>query len=132
MNKIHLQKWHCRVKIVLNKELEIETVALIYSGVDLNCIQEGLIQNKYYKKTSERLSSTNGSQMQIKYKLPSAHVCQDNVCFKTPFVLVKNKTDKEILGIPFLCLLYPFTTDNNGLIAHTCGQNVQFKFLTKP
>ena len=69
--------------------------------------------------------------MQIKYKLLSAHVCQDNVCFKTPFVLVKNMTDKVILGIPFLCLLYPFTTDNNGLTTHTCGQKVQFKFFTK-
>ena len=119
INKIHLQKWHCRVKIVINKELEIETIALIDSGADLNCIQEGLIPTKYYKKTSERLSSTNGSQMQIKYKLPSAHVCQDNVCFKIPFVLVKNMTDKVILGIPFHCLLYPFTTDNNGFTTHT-------------
>ena len=66
MNKIHLQKWHARVKIVINKELEIETIALIDSGADLNCIQKGLISTKYYKKTSERLSSANGSQIQIK------------------------------------------------------------------
>ena len=45
----------------------------------MNCIQEGLIPSKYFKKSTERLVSTNGSQMKIKYELNNAHVCHDNI-----------------------------------------------------
>ena len=67
--------------------------------------------------------------MQIEFKIPKAHVCQDNACFKTTFVLVKNITDRVILGNPFMCLLYPFTTDSEGITTHPFGQPVKFKFL---
>ena len=70
--------------------------------------------------------------MQIKFKIPKAHVCQDNACFKTTFVLVKNISDKVILGNPFMCLLYPFTTDSEGITTHPFGQPVKFKFLRSP
>jgi hypothetical protein len=56
--------------------------------------------------------------MQITFEISKAHVCQDNVYFKTSFVLVKNMTDKVILGLPFITLLYPFTTDHDGLITY--------------
>ena len=59
-------------------------------------------------------------------------MCQDNVCFSTSFILVKNMTDKVILGIPFICLLYPFTTNTNGVTTKSFGQIVTFKFLIKP
>ena len=70
--------------------------------------------------------------MQIKYKIPKAHVCQDNKCFKTTFVLVKNMTDRVILRNPFMCLLYPFTTDSEGITTHPFGQPVKFKFIRSP
>ena len=70
--------------------------------------------------------------MQIEFKIPNTHVCQDNTCFKTTFVLVKNITDKVILGNPFMRLLYPFTTDSEGITTHPFGQPVKFKFLRKP
>jgi hypothetical protein len=60
--------------------------------------------------------------MKINFQINKAYVCQDNVCFKTSFVLVKNMTDKVInmtnkviLGLPFITLLYPFTTDDGGV-----------------
>ena len=59
-----------------------DNIALIDTGADLNCIQEGLIPTKYYHKTTEGLSSANVSKMNIKYKLPKVHICQDNVYFK--------------------------------------------------
>jgi hypothetical protein len=40
--------------------------------------------------------------MQITFEISKAHVCQDNVCFKTSYVLVKNMTDKVILGKGFM------------------------------
>ena len=67
--------------------------------------------------------------MQIQYKITKAYVCQDNTCFKTAFVLVKNMTDRVILGNPFMCMLYSFTTDSEGITTHLFGQLVKFKFL---
>ena len=70
--------------------------------------------------------------MKVKYKLSNVHICQDNVCFKTSFVLVQNMTDEVILGLPFVYLLYPFTTDTDGLTTKPFGHSVTFKFLAKP
>ena len=72
---------------------------MIDSGVDMNCIQEGLIPSKYFEKSIERLVSANGSQMKIKYELNNAHVCHENICFKIPFVLIKNLTDNSNIYI---------------------------------
>ena len=51
---------------------------------------------------------------------------------KTTFVLVKNMTDRVILGNLFMCLLYPFITDSEGITTHPFGQPVKFKFLRNP
>ena len=67
--------------------------------------------------------------MQIEFKIPKAHVCQDNTCFITTFVFVKNMTDMVILGNPFMCLLYPFITNSEGITTHPFGESVKFKFL---
>ena len=131
INRINFQKWHSKVRIVIDKDFEFEVIALIDSGADLNCIQEGIIPSKYFKKTRERLTSASGGRMKIEFKIPNAHVCQDNTCFKTTFVLVKNMTDRVILGNPFMCLLYHFITDNEGSTTHPFGQPVKFKFLRK-
>ena len=132
INRINFQKWHSKVRIVIGRDFEFEVVALIDSSADLNCIQEGIIPSKYFWKTKERLTSISGGKMQIEFKIPKAHVCQDNVCFKTTFVLVKNMTDRVILGNPFMCLLYPFIMDSERIIIHPFGQPVRFKFLRSP
>ena len=129
ISRINFQKWHSKVKIVISKDFEFEVIALIDSGVDLNCIREGIIPSKYFKKTRERLTSASSRKMHIEFKIPKAHVCQDNTCFKTTFVLVKNMTDRVILGNPFICLLYPFITNSEGITTHPFGQPVKFKFL---
>ena len=51
---------------------------------------------------------------------------------QTTFVLVKNMTDRVILGNSFMCLLYPFITDSEGITTHPFGQLVKFKFLRSP
>jgi FtsZ-binding cell division protein ZapB len=131
INRIHIRKWYSKVKFKI-QDFELSVVVLIDTGVDLNCIQEGLVPTKYYSKSKETLRSSNGSKMQITFEISKAHVCQDNVCFKTTFVLVKNMTDKVILGLPFITLLYPFTTDQDGLITYPMDEKVKFKFLGKP
>ena len=104
---------------------------MIDSGADMNCIQEGLIPSKYFEKSTRRLVSANGTQMKIKYELNNAHVCHDNVCFKFPFVLVKNMTDKVILGLPFINALNPFLVEYDGITIDPFGQKVKFKFASK-
>ena len=118
--------------MLLAKIFEFEVIALIDLSADLNCIQEGIIPSKHFKKTRERLTSASGGKMQIEFKIPKAYVCQDNTYFKTTFVLVKNMTNRVILGNPFMCLLYPFITDSEGITTHPFGQLVKFKFLRSP
>ena len=69
--------------------------------------------------------------MKIKYELNNAHVCHDNVCFKIPSVLVKNMTDKVILGLPFINALYPFLVEHNGITIDPFRHKVKFKFASK-
>ena len=61
INRINFQKWHSKVRIVLSRDFEFKVIALIDSGADLNCIQEGIIP--YFKKTRERLTSASGGKM---------------------------------------------------------------------
>ena len=104
---------------------------MIDFGADMNCIQEGIVPSKYYEKSIEKLFFANGTQMKIKYEINTAHVCHDNVCFKIPSVLVKNMTDKVVLGIPFINILYPFLTEYDGITTNPFGQKVKFKFASK-
>jgi hypothetical protein len=113
-------RWHTNVKLIIDDH-EIEVIVLVDTGADLNCIQEGLIPTKYFEKSTERLNSANGSKMHIKYEINNAHVCKDKVCFKTSFVLVKNLNDKVILGLPFIHLLLPFTSDVDGITTAPFG-----------
>ena len=110
-----------KVKIVVSQDYHFTVITMIDSGADMNCIQEGLISSKYFEKSTERLVSANGSQMKIKYELNNAHVCHDNICFKIPSVLVKNLTDKVILGLPFINALYPFLVEYDGITTDPFG-----------
>ena len=47
---------------------------MIDSGVDINCIQKGLMPTQYYEKTLEKVTSKNGSKMNIQYKLSNAKI----------------------------------------------------------
>ena len=75
ISRINSQKWHSKIRIVISKDFQFEVVALIDSGADLNCIEEGIISSKYFRKTKERLTSASGGRMQIEFKILKAHVC---------------------------------------------------------
>ena len=101
-------KWFTKVKIVVSHDYHFNVIATIDSGANMNGIQKGLIPSKYFEKSIERLISANDTQMKIKYELNNSHVCHNNVCFKIPSVLVKNMTDKVIIGLPFInaCIIF--------------------------
>ncbi|CAL9004310.1 unnamed protein product, partial [Prunus brigantina] len=131
IKQVNFRKRYSRVTIFV-KNFEFNTVVIFDSGADLNCIQEGLIPTKFYQKSRESLSTASGKSLQLNYEIPKAHVCQNKICFKTSFVLVKNITDEVILGLPFIALLYPFQVDYDGVISTYLGENVKFEFLSKP
>ena len=49
------------LQIVVSPDYHFTVIAMIDSGADMNCIQEGLIPSKYFEKSTERLVSANGS-----------------------------------------------------------------------
>ena len=117
----------------MNKEYYFTIVALLDSGADSNCIQEELISAKYYEKTTEWLSQASGTSLNIEFRLPNAHVCRDDIYIQTTFVLVKNITNKVILGNPFITLLYPIREiSEKGLTTEILDQEITFPFVMPP
>ena len=82
---------------------------------------------KYYEKSFERLTQANGEKLIINYKIPNVHICNDGICFETVFVLIKNLSSKVILGNPFMPVLYPFLTIDEGIKTNVLGKNLLFK-----
>jgi hypothetical protein len=130
IERVIFQKWYTEVQIVVNKEYYFTIVALLDSGADSNCIQEGLIPAKYYEKTTEGLSQASGTSLSIDFGLPNAHVHRDGIFIQTTFALVKNITNKVILGNPFITLLYPIREiSEKGLTTQILDQEVIFPFV---
>lgn len=69
--------------------------------------------------------------MKVKYKLTNAHVCQYGVCFKIPYVLIGNVTNRVILGMPFIFYIYLLFIENGSITTNTFKQKVKFKFISK-
>lgn len=99
------------------------------TGANFNCVEEDLIPSNYFEKTKESLLAANSTRIKIYYKIPSADICKDNICYKTSFMLVKNLNTKIILGNPFLQMLYPFSVSQRGFETMALGQKVIFEFL---
>ena len=125
---ITTHKWHIEIKLIIKGEI-FNTIILIYSGADVNCIQEGLIPTQYYEKTLEKVTSANGSKMNIQYKFSNEKICKGKICYNTSFVLIKNMNPCMILGTPFLTLLYHFQVTEKGLITNTMGKEICFEFI---
>jgi hypothetical protein len=131
INKVCPPRWYAKVHIIIAQDYAFDVIALIDFGADLNCIQESLIPSRYFEKSTERLSFASGTKLQINYELNNVHVCQNNVCFHIPCVLVKDMTDKVVLGIPFITMLYPFTAELDGVSTVKMGISVKFHFASK-
>lgn len=101
------QKWHVKVNLKINKSFHQPFIALVDSGADLNCIQEGLIPTQYYQKTLQKLYTANNQKLQVNYKLEDASICNKGISFKSSFLLVKDTSEQIILGTLFLTQLYP-------------------------
>ena len=132
VDRVIFQKWHTEITLVINKEFSLTEVALIDSGVDMNCIQEGLIPLEYYEKSSKRLTQANKEKLIINYKIPNVHICNDEICFETVFILIKDFSTKIILGNPFMALLYHFLMTDEGIKTNVLRKDILFKFILPP
>ena len=132
IDRVIFQKRHTKITLVINNKFSLTEIALIDSVVNMNCIQEGLIPLKYYEISSERLTQANGEKLIINYKIPNVHICNDGICFETIFVLIKGLSSKIILGNPFMALLYPFLTTDEGIKTNVLGKDILFKFILPP
>ena len=132
IDRMVFQKWYTKITLVVHKEFSLTIVALVDSGVDMNCIQEGLIPFKCYESTTDKLTQANGDRLKISNKLTKAYIHNNGINFRIPFFLVDKLSYKVILGNPFLALLYPFSTTNNGICTNILETKVFFKFILPP
>ena len=110
IDRMIFQKWYTKITLVVHKELSLTVVALVDSGADMNCIQEGLIPSKYYESTTDRLTQADGDRLKISNKLTKTYIYNNGINFRTPFFLADKLSSKVILGNLFLASLYPFST----------------------
>ena len=128
IDKVNFQKWYIRVTIKIS-DYSLNTIALLDSGADLNCISEGLIPSQYYQKTKTKLLNASGDRMGLDYRISNASICNSGICFKNSFVMIKELSQEVILGTPFLTQLYPFKVDRKGIHTKIIGERITFKFL---
>ena len=102
------KKWHIKINFFIKPDFSKEFIALVDSGADINCIQEGLIPVRYFEQTLQTAVGANKQPLQINYKISNVQVCNKNICYKISLLLVKNMNKEIILGTSFFSLLYPF------------------------
>ncbi|XLV02018.1 hypothetical protein S245_016355, partial [Arachis hypogaea] len=83
------QKWFTTITLIVGEE-KFDFIAMVDLGADVNCIQEGLIPTRYYKKTTERVIMVENDKITIDYKLSKVKICKNKVCFATTFFLARN------------------------------------------
>ena len=132
ISRVIFQGWEVSLTIVIKNKFIFDIVALIDLGAALNCLQEGLIPIKFYKKTKQTLFGANGKRLSIRYRLSNAHICNQDICIKQTFILVKDLKEKALLGAPFLSTIYLMRIDNHGIRTRLLEKEILFKFANPP
>ncbi|GAV88218.1 hypothetical protein CFOL_v3_31641, partial [Cephalotus follicularis] len=113
---ITYQKWNINIIITIQDSFKLQTIALVDSGAETNCIQEELIPTKFFEKIEQKLSTANGENLRVKFKISDVHISNEGI----------------ILGQPFLEVIKPFKVTNEGIIAKLFQQKILFTFNEKP
>ena len=79
MTIVQKQRWYTKITLKIKPNYHSTFIALIDSGADLNCIQEGLIPTVYFVKTSQRLSTASNDPLKVQYKIQQGHICKNGV-----------------------------------------------------
>ncbi|GAV90865.1 hypothetical protein CFOL_v3_34267, partial [Cephalotus follicularis] len=131
IERITYQKWHVNITIVIQDSFKLQTIALIDSGAQMNCIQEGLIPKKFFEKTKQKLFTANGENLSVKFKNLDVHICNDGICIKQTFILVKDLDIGIILGQSFLEVIKPFKVKNERIVTKIFQRKILFAFNEK-
>jgi hypothetical protein len=134
LERVTSQKWFVRITLIVNKKFILKNeIALIDSGADLNCIQEGIIPTKYFEKTTQSLTQAGGNKLRVNYKLSNTYICNKNICLPTHFIFVNNLTHRIILDTPFLNNIMPIVNIyQKGITTFIKDQKILFEFITDP
>lgn len=65
------QKYVLKIKLIINSEFTLVTLALVDTGSDRNIIREGLIFTQYYEKSTQALSIANDQRLNININYPT-------------------------------------------------------------
>jgi len=122
------------INALIDNNFSITNIAMIDSGADVSCIQEGLVSTKYFKKTTHLVKSASRHALDIMYKLTNATIFQNKVFSPHFLFLVKNQLYLPIiLGTPFINNIYPFTCINSKGFSATYKDNeITYSFVTDP
>ncbi|GAV92364.1 LOW QUALITY PROTEIN: zf-CCHC domain-containing protein, partial [Cephalotus follicularis] len=131
IERITYQKWHVNITVTIQDSFKLQTIALIDSGAQMNCIQE-LIPTKYFEKTKQKLSTANGKNLRVNFKVTNVHICNEGICIKQSFILVKDLDIGIIIGQPFLEIIKPFKVTNEGITTKLFQNKILFAFNKKP
>ena len=129
MTIVQKQRWYTKIILKINPDFQSTFIALIDSGADMNCIQERLIPIVYFVKTSQRLSTASNVLLNVQHKIPQGHICKDDICIKTSFLLVKNISHQIVLRTHFLTQSYHFNIDSKVLQTTFKNQQILFEFV---
>ncbi|GAV58065.1 RVP domain-containing protein, partial [Cephalotus follicularis] len=129
IERITYQKWHVNIVITIQDSFNLQTIVLVDSGAETNCIQEELIPTKFFEKTEQKLSTANGENLRAKFKISDVHICNEGIYIKQSFILVKDNLGIGIiLGQPFLEVIKPFKVTNEGITTKLIQQKIRFTF----
>ncbi|KAL6340474.1 hypothetical protein AAG906_006138 [Vitis piasezkii] len=95
-------------------------------------IDQAFIDRISQKKTRQALFGANGKKLIIKYKLSNAHICNQGICIKQTFILVKDLKEKVLLGVPFLSSIFPMWVDDQGIRTKLLDKEILFEFANPP
>ena len=96
ITKMIRQKWHIKIGIFIKLDFSKNIITLVDSGADINCVQEGLTPTIYSEKTYQGVVSASSKPLAIDFKISNVHICNQNVCYKTSLLLVRDM-NKEII-----------------------------------
>ncbi|KAG9450354.1 hypothetical protein H6P81_010319 [Aristolochia fimbriata] len=136
LQSIIQQKRYVLISVFIQgKPVLLNIVALVDSGADLNCIREGVLPAHFRQPSTETLNSACGNALTIKGKVDELFVCNKmngQMFVHTPMVVVKNLSNKVILGTPFLLNILPFSVTKEAIITTNLGEPYHFAFLSAP
>ncbi|GAV77622.1 LOW QUALITY PROTEIN: hypothetical protein CFOL_v3_21093, partial [Cephalotus follicularis] len=131
IQRITYSKWHINITIVIQYSFKLQTITLIDSDAQMNCIQE-LILTKFFEKTKQRLFTANVENLSVKFKISDVHICNDGICIKQTFILVKDLDIGIILGQLFLEIIKPFKVKTEGITTNIFQRKILFAFNERP